>query len=114
MPAVYAAARSLTSGLSSYAARCRGRASDVPIVDLLISKAMSDVRTRQATQWAEPADERALQQLASIYNTVEFLSYFRGPADQQQKARSAAFLTAATPNSSDTGRLATTIRDRFQ
>ena len=91
----------------------RGWTNDLPIVDLLIERAMSDVKSRDATQWSKPTDDKSFQQLASIYNTVEFLSYFRAPVDQQQKSRIAAFLVAAAPNSSDTRLLSEKIKDRF-
>jgi hypothetical protein len=92
----------------------RGWATDGPVIDLLIDRAMADVKARQAVQWAKPSDAQTYQQLASIYNTVEFLTYVRTPTDDTQKARIAAFLAAAAPNSDDTRRVSSSIQGNFQ
>jgi hypothetical protein len=92
----------------------RGWTNDAPVVDMLITRAKSDVKARQATNWAKPADDKSYQQLASIYNVVEFLSVFRAPVDAAQKARIAEFLAAVAANSDDTRRTVVAIKDRFQ
>jgi hypothetical protein len=94
----------------------RGWTNDAPIVDLLIGKAMTDIQARQAAKWAKPTpgDDKAYQQLASIYNVVEFLSTFRASVDAAQKSRIAKFLAAAEPNSDDTKRIVAMLKERFQ
>ena len=92
----------------------KGWTNDPSIAERLVARAMADIKTREAAAWTKPADDKTYQQLASIYNTVEFLSLFRGQFDAAQKARIAAFLTAAIPNSDDTKRVVSEIKDRYR
>ena len=87
---------------------------DAVILDLLVTRAMQDVKTRQAAGWASPSDDPARQQLASVYNTAYFLSFVRVPADPAVKARIRDFLAAAAQNSNDTKRVVTAIKSRFE
>lgn len=87
---------------------------DASFVDLLLTRATEDVKSRQAAGWASPSDDQARQQLASIYNTAYFLSFVRVPADPAVKAKIRDFLAAAAPNSNDTKGVVTAIKSRFE
>jgi hypothetical protein len=87
---------------------------DAVILDLLVMRAMQDVKARKETSWASPSDDQARQQLASVYNTAYFLSFVRVPADPAVKAKIREFLAAAEPNSNDTKRVVTEIKSRFE
>ena len=92
----------------------KGWTNDPLIADRLVVRAMIEVKTREAAGWTKPVDDKTLQPVASIYNTVVFLSLFRGQFDATQKARIAAFLTATIPNSDDTKRVVSEIKDRYR
>lgn len=93
----------------------RGWTTDLPIVDLLITRAMSDVKAREAKKWATSNNDESQQMKASIYNTVKFLSYFNPEVlEQSQKSTVAGFLAAAVPNSDDTREVVAAIQPRFQ
>ncbi len=92
----------------------RGWADDPQLVDMLLDRAQQDVQERAAANWAKPASPQSQQQLASIYNTVEFLSLVRDVDDAKLKAKINDFLAAVAPNSDDTRRVIATIQDRFK
>jgi len=89
----------------------QGWADDAEVVGQLIDRAMQDVNFRKSQNWARPTDDdvQGKQRLASIYNTIEFLTYAHVPWDDIK-----AFVDAATPNSDDTRRLAAMLRERAQ
>jgi len=92
----------------------RGWTDDAGLINMLLDKVAPDVKARADTNWAKPASADAQRQLASIYNTTEFLSFVRPPDDAKLRARIADFLKAVAANSDDTRRLITTMQERFR
>jgi hypothetical protein len=92
----------------------RGWTDDAGLINMLLDKVAPDVKARADTNWAKPTSAEAQRQLASIYNTTEFLSLVRPPDDAKLRGRISDFLKSAAPNSDDTRRLVATMQERFR
>ncbi len=75
---------------------------------------MRDVQARSNAGWPQPNTPESTQQLASIYNTVQFLSVIHPPADAALRTKITDFLKAAARNSDDTSTLVAATVDRFK
>jgi len=92
----------------------RGWTDDAGLINMLLDKVAPDVKARADGNWAKPTSAEAQRQLASIYNTTEFLSLVRPPDDTKLRGRIGDFLKSAVPNSDDTRRLIATMQERFR
>jgi hypothetical protein len=72
------------------------------------------LKARADTNQARRTSVEAQQQLASTYNTTEFLSLVRPPDDVKLRGRIVDFLKSAALNSDDTRRLVATMQERFR
>ena len=92
----------------------RGWADDTRLIDMLLDRATQDVKARAAGGWQKPNDPQTTQQLASIYNTAEFLSFVRPPDDAKLRAKIRDFLGMIAQNSDDTRRIVGSIQANFR
>lgn len=92
----------------------RGWTDDKALTIMLLDRAMRDVQARSGAGWAKPNTPESNQQLASIYNTVQFLSVAHPPGDAALRTKITDFLNAAAPNSDDTSRLVAATLERLK
>jgi hypothetical protein len=92
----------------------RGWTDDPTVITNLIDRAMQDVEARKSSGWrSPPATLQAIQQLASISNTAEFLTT-ANLSEPMLREKAVNFATAAAPNSDDTRRFAGLIQARVR